>query len=123
MPKAKPCFVCGEMTFKFLFGDGRLGVAICSGECEHQYIQTCDPGQEVGMLRWLDGRIRKAKRDEKVCWITAGAGLIIVTAGFFISNVALFVIGVVPLTTGALLTRLFEDRQQKLTKKRKRIAI
>jgi hypothetical protein len=39
------------------------------------------------------------------------------------SNVTLFVIGVVPLTIGALFTRLFEDRQEKLTKKRKRIAI
>ena len=75
------------------------------------------------MLCWLDGKIKNAKRDEKVCWITAGVGLIIVTAGFFISNVILFVIGVVPLTIGALFTRLFEDRQQKLTKKRKRIAI
>jgi len=75
------------------------------------------------MLRWLDGKIKKAKRDEKVCWITAGVGVIIVTAGFFMSNVTLFVIGVVPLTIGALFTRLFEDRQQKLTKKRKRIAI
>jgi len=123
MPKARPCSVCGEMTSKFLFDDRRLEVAICSGECEHLYVQTCDPKQEVGMLRWLDGKNRKAKRDEKICWIAAGAGVIVVTAGFFLSNVALFVIGVVPLTAGALLTRFFEDRQQKLTKKRKRIAI
>jgi len=123
MSKARPCFVCGKMTSKFLFNDRRLEVAICSGKCEHQYIQTCDPRQEVSMLRWLDGKIKKAKRDEKVCWITAGAGVIIITAGFFMSNVTLFVIGVVPLTIGALFTRLFEDRQQKLTKKRKRITI
>ena len=75
------------------------------------------------MLRWLDSRIKKAKRDEKVCWITAGVGVIIVAAGFLMSSVTLFVIGVVPLTIGALFTRLFEDRQQKLMKERKRIAI
>ena len=75
------------------------------------------------MLRWLDGKIKKTKRDEKVCWVTAGVGVIIVAGGFFMSNVTLFVIGVVPLTIGALFTRLFEDRQQKLTKKRKRITI
>lgn len=115
--------MCGKMTSKFLFNDSRLEVAICSGKCEHQYIQTCDPKQEVNMLRCLDGKIRKAKRDEKVCWITAGAGVLIATAGFFMSNATLFVIGVVPLTMGALFTRLFEDRQQKLTKKRKRITI
>jgi len=123
MSKARPCFVCGKMTSKFLFSDRRLEVAICSGKCEHQYIQTCDPMQEINMLRWLDGKIEKAKRDEKVCWITAGAGLIIVAAGLFMSNATLFLIGVVPLTIGALFTRLFDDRQQKLTKKRKRIAI
>jgi hypothetical protein len=123
MSKARPCFVCGKMTSKFLFNDGRLDVAICSGKCEHQYIQTCDPMQEINMLRWLDGKIEKAKRDEKVCWTTAGAGLIIVAAGLFMSNATLFLIGVVPLTIGALFTRLFDDRQQKLTKKRKRIAI
>lgn len=123
MPKARPCFVCGKMTSKFLFDDRRLEVAICSGKCEHQYIQTCDPRQEVNVLRWLDDRIRRAKRDEKVCWITAAAGLSIVAAGYFVSNVTLFLIGVVPLTIGALFTRLFEDRKQKLMKKRKRIAI
>jgi hypothetical protein len=123
MTKARPCSVCGEMTPRFLFNDETLDVAICSGRCEHQYIQTSDSKQEAVMLRYLDDKIEKTKRDEKIGWTTAVVGLLLVAVGFFVKNVDVFLFGVLPMAGGALSTRHFEDRREKLTRTRKRIAI
>ena len=123
MAKARPCSFCGEMTSRFLFDEKRLDIAICSGRCEHQYIQTCDSKQEVVMLHYLDGKVEKTKRDEKIGWITAGVGLLLVAIGFFAPNVHVFLLGVLPLMCGALSTRHFEDKREKLTRTRKRLGI
>jgi hypothetical protein len=123
MTKARPCSVCGKITSRFLFNDKRLDIAICSGKCEHQYVQTSDPRQEVVMLRYLDNKIAGAKRHEKIGWTTAGVGLVLVAIGFFVPNVHVFLFGVLPLTGGALSTRHFEDKREKLTRTRKRIEI
>jgi hypothetical protein len=121
--KAKPCQVCGELTPKLLFDDKRLGVSICSGKCEHQYVQTCNLPEETNMLRCLDQKIQKARRDEMVGWATAGAGVILVAVGFFATNALVFLIGVVPMAVGASSTRIFEEKREKLIMKRKRILI
>jgi hypothetical protein len=121
--KAKPCQVCGESTPNLLFDDKSLGVSICSGKCEHQYVQTCNLSEETNMLRCLDLKIEKARRDEIVGWATAGAGVILAAVGFFATNALAFLIGVVSMAVGASSTRIFEDKREKLTKKRKRILI
>lgn len=121
--KAKPCQVCGELTPKLLFGDKRLGVSICSGKCEHQYVQTCNLSEETNLLCCLDLKIQKARKDEIVGWATAGAGVILVAVGFFATNALVFMVGVVSMAVGALSTRIFEEKREKLIKKRKRILI
>ena len=123
MTKARPCLVCGKMTSKNLYSDKKLDFAVCSGKCEHQFVQTCDLAQEAKMLRCLDGKIRKTERDSKVGWGAAGVGVILVLASLLVSNAILFVIGAIMMAVGASSTRIFEDKKEKLTKKRKRIAI
>ncbi len=75
------------------------------------------------MLRCLDQKIQKARRDEMVGWATAGAGVILVAVGFFATNALVFLIGVVPMAVGASSTRIFEEKREKLIMKRKRILI
>jgi hypothetical protein len=75
------------------------------------------------MLRYLDDKIEKTKRDEKIGWTMAVVGLVLVAIGFFVHNVDVFLFGVLPMTGGALSTRHFEDKREKLTRTRKRIAI
>ena len=123
MTKARPCLVCGKMTSKNLYSDKKLDFAVCSGKCEHQFVQTCDLAQEAKMLRCLDGKIRKTERDSKVGWGAAGVGVILVFASFLVSSALLFLSGAIMMAVGASSTRIFEDKKEKLTKKRKRIAI
>jgi hypothetical protein len=123
MTKARPCLVCGKMTSKNLYNDKRLDFAVCSGKCEHQLVQTCESAQEAKMLRCLDGKIRSTERDLKVGWGAAGVGVILVLASFLVSSPFLFMIGAVMMAVGASSTRIFEDKKEKLTKKRKRISI
>ena len=121
--KAEPCQVCGEPTRKLLFDDKTLGVSICSGKCEHQYVQTCSLPEETNMLRCLDQKIEKARRNEIIGWATAGTGVLLVALGFFATSALVFLIGVVPMAVGASSTRIFEERKAKLIKARKRILI
>jgi hypothetical protein len=123
MTKARPCLVCGKMTSKSLYNDKRLDFAVCSGKCEHQFVQTCESAQEAKMLLCLDGKIRSTERDLKVGWGVAGVGVILVLASFLVSSPFLFMIGAVMMAVGASSTRIFEDKKEKLTKKRKRISI
>lgn len=123
MTKARSCLVCGKMTSRNLYNDKKLNFAVCSGKCEHQFVQTCDSAQEAKMLRCLDGKIRSAERNLKVGWGAAGVGVILVLASFSVSSALLFMFGAVMMAVGASSTRIFEDKKENLTKKRKRIAV
>jgi hypothetical protein len=123
MRKPRPCLVCGKMTSKNLYKDKRLGLAVCSGKCEHQFVLTCDSTQQAMMLSCLDGKMKKARRDEQISWAAAGIGVILVLASLFASSALLFVLGVVMMGVGASSTRIFEERLGKLAMKRKRIVI
>jgi hypothetical protein len=111
------------MTSRFLFKDRKLNIAICSGVCEHKFIESLDANNGARVLSYLDGKVEKTRRHEKAGWTAAGSGLLMVAAGFLIPSIELFMAGVFPLTVGALSTRYFEDRIYKLTRTRKRIAI
>jgi hypothetical protein len=113
------------MTSKLLFKDRRLNVAICSKPCEFEYFRRAasDPDEQVNMLRYFDDKVKQTKRHENECWVLAGFGLLLVATGFFIRNVELFLVGIFPLTFGALSTRYFEDKRNKLIKLRMRIRI
>jgi len=123
--KAKPCAVCGRMTTGFLFNDKELGIPICSRKCEFKYIDTLTPNmkEQMKVLYYIDSRIEKAKQHEHAGWAISGFGLLTVLIGFLTANTSLFIIGVAPLTYGALSTRHFEDKRDKLVRLRKRILI
>ncbi len=123
MPKTNPCTVCGEPTSKFLFKDRKLNIAMCSGECEHEYIQTLSRKDEDKILNYLDRKIERTKLHKKIGWTVAGCSLLLVLAGFLVKSVEMFMIGFFPMTVGAFSTRHFEDRLTKLTRTRKRVAI
>jgi hypothetical protein len=115
--------VCGKMTSKFLFNERRLDIAICSGRCEHEYIESIDPSEEGTLLRYLDDKINRTKRDKKTCWAVASVGIMLLVTGFFTVNVFFFLVGVLSVTFASFSLRYSEDRFEKLTRKRKRINI
>jgi hypothetical protein len=123
MGRKRPCSVCGNVTSKLLFNAKKLDIAICSGKCEHKYLETCSSKEQTAVLRYLDDRTEKTRLYNRIGWIVAGFGALIVAIGFFMLNVDIFLFGVFPLAFGALSTRHFEDRIVKLTRTRKRIII
>jgi hypothetical protein len=123
MRRTSPCLVCGKMTSKFLFNERKLDVAICSGRCEHQYIQAIDGRQGDALLRYLDDKIDKTQRDKRTSWALAGVGVVLFVIGLFVANVPVFLIGVASVTVASFSLRYLEDKRERLTKKRKRIAI
>jgi len=123
MRRTSPCLVCGRMTSKFLFNEKKLDVAICSAKCEHQYIETVDGSREDALLRYLDDKIDKTVRDKKTSWALAGVGVVLFVIGLFMANALMFLIGAASATVASFSLRYLEDKQEKLTKKRKRIAI
>lgn len=123
MGETRPCSVCGKTTSRFLFNDRRLDIAICSRKCECEYLETCNSLDEIDVLRYLDNRIEKTRWHKKIGWMIASFGLLLVAVGYFISQVTVLVFGVLPMTLGALSTSHFEDKIDKLTRLRKRIAI
>jgi len=125
MGKVKPCVVCGKITARLLFNDKGLGVPICSRKCEYEYLNTLtlNMREQTNILCYLDDKIEATKRHEKIGWVTAGFGLLIVAIGLLSTNAAMFFVGVFPLTCGALSTTHFEDKRNKLVRMRKRILI
>jgi len=123
--KAKSCAMCGKATTKFLFNDEMLGISICSGKCEYEYLDSLAPNtrQQMNMLRSLDDKIETTKKHERAGWAIAALGLLIIAIGFLVLSTLLFLLGVLPLTLGALSTRHFEYERNKLMKIRKRIFI
>jgi hypothetical protein len=125
MKNAKQCAMCGKVTTKFLFNDKLLDIPICSINCEHEYFDTLPNNKkdQINILRYLDDLIEKNKRHGKIGWAISGFGLLIILIGFLIPDPTVFLVGVCPLTFGAISTRHFEDRQNQLIKLRKRILI
>jgi len=121
--KVKSCVVCGAMTTNLLFNDKILGIAACSSVCENEYLNHLAPNmrEQINRLRDLDYKIEETKRHEKTFWLIAGFGLLIFAIGFLIQNVAMVLLGIFPITLGALSTRHFEEEKNKLMKLRKRI--
>ncbi len=125
MRNAKNCANCGKMTTRFLFNDKLLDIPICSRKCEYEYLNTLtySKKEQINVLRYLDSEIEKNKRHEKIGWTVAGLGLLVIIVGALMPDATIFMVGVCPLTCGALSTRYFEDRRYQLIKLRKRILI
>jgi len=125
MHKPEPCAVCGKLTTRFLFNDKKLGITVCSRKCEYEFIDSlAAKKRERGIvLNYLDKKIAMNKKNEKIGWIIAFLGLTVVIAGILLANATIFLIGVLPLTCGALSTRHFSDKRNILMRLRKRIAI
>lgn len=125
MKKAAPCTACGNMTTRFLFNDKWLAIPICSKKCEYEYFNTLTPSmkEQTNILRSIDDKIKKTTRYEKIGWLIAGFGLLIIAIGFLTTNVTIFLVGVFPLTCGVLSTSQFENKRNKLTSLRKRIGM
>lgn len=77
----------------------------------------------MNTLHYINGKINETRQYEKILWMIAGFGLLTVATGFLTTNVTVFILGVLPLTCGALLTRYFESRRNKLVRLRKQITI
>lgn len=100
-----------------------LNIPICSADCEHGYLESLSPNGEDKVLNRLDKRIETAKLHDRMCWATAGLGMIALAVGFYAKNVTVFLAAVFPIAIGAFLTRYFEQKTRKLTKLRKRIRV
>jgi len=123
MRNAEACSVCGNITSKFLFNDRKTGVTVCSWNCERKYLDALSQKEETRILNYLDDKIEKNKRNDRIGWTIAGSGLAIVAIGFFLKSAEVFIAGVFPLTFGAFSTRHFEDRINKLRKQKMHIRI
>ena len=121
MKKAKPCTVCGETTTGFLFNDKWLGIPLCSKKCENAYFNTLTPvkREQMDKLRHINDLMDAAKRHEAVCWIIAGFGLLMIAVAFLLTDANLFLVGVLPLTCGAISTGYFEKQRNKLESQKK----
>ena len=116
MRKVKSCIVCGETTTGFLFNDRWLGIPLCSKKCENEYHSTLTPvkRERMNKLRHINDLINAAKRHEAVCWAIAGFGLLATVAAFLLTDATLLLLGVLPLTCGAISTGYFEKQRNKL---------
>lgn len=134
MVKAKPCVVCGTLTKRALFKNSLEEVLICSEVCENQYFESLsfDRAARLRSLQHLDNEIAKTRKHERDCWIGAAFGLVLILFGIYLTTsspnqkfnagLVFFMIGLVPLTGGALATRYFSDLREKLIIKRRKIA-
>jgi tartrate dehydratase alpha subunit/fumarate hydratase class I-like protein len=120
-----PCAACGNPSRSFLFKDKALGIPICSGKCEHEYLKNLFPStpEHAKVVQFLDNRIRKYKKLNRIGWGFSGVGALLLLLGFLIGDVNAFIAGGVTAFLSALATRHFEDVMRKLTIKRKRLAI
>jgi hypothetical protein len=123
MAKKRPCSVCDKMTSGLLFRDKMLNTPICSAACEHMYLESLSREDEDRVLKRLDERIETAKLQDRMCWATAGLGVVVLAASFFAKNVSMFLAAVLLMTVGAFLTRHLEQKTRRLTRLRKCIRI
>jgi hypothetical protein len=125
MRKAKPCAMCGKITSHLLFKDKILGIPVCSKKCEYQYINNLSPDmkQQIDVIRYLDEKIEETKKSNRIVWMICGLGAVVIVISLVAVNAIVFFAANAMIVVGALLTRYFEDKIQKLTKLRKRILI
>jgi hypothetical protein len=125
MKKTKPCTVCGETTTEFLFNDKWLGIPLCSRKCENEYFSTLSPSkrEQIDKLRHINDLINTVKRHETICWAIAGLGLFMIATAFIVIETTLFLVGVIPLTCGAISTSYFEKQLSQLTSQKRQIVI
>jgi hypothetical protein len=120
-----PCAACGNPSKSFLFKDKELGISICSRKCEYEYLKNLSPGapEHAMVVQYLDNKIRKYKKRNRIGWGFSGAGVLIVLLGFLIPDVSTFIAGGIIAFLSPVTTRHFEDTMRKLTITRKRLAI
>jgi hypothetical protein len=125
MNKAKPCTICGEPTTGLLFNDSWLGIPLCSKKCENEYFSTLSSAkrEQMDRLRHINDLINAAKRYETICWIIAGLGLLMIVTAYFMRDATVFLVGVFPLTLGAVFTGYFERQVNKLNIQKRQIVI
>lgn len=123
MFKENPCTVCGKSTPRLLFDDNKLRIPICSYECEHKYLDSLSKKEEERLVSRFDSRMARTKHLLRLCWATAGVGVLVILAGFLTKTAAVFIIGASLATICAFLTRYFEGKALKLAQTRKRIAV
>jgi len=133
MGKTRPCVTCGKPTNRILFENGPDEVAICSKSCQDKYFETmsAERASTLQTVSFIDERIADAKKYEMCCWITAALGLVIIILGACLARTLpssqarsgsdLFLIGVVPLTIGAIATEHFIGLRRKLMAKRRQV--
>jgi len=125
MAKRMPCAACGNPSKSFLFKDKELGIPICSRKCEYDYLKNLSPGatEHTMVVQYLDSKIKKYKKRNRIGWGLSGAGVLLLLLGFLIPDVSTFIAGGIIASLSALTTRHFEDTVRKLTITRKRLAI
>jgi len=125
MKKAKSCRVCGETTAGFLFNDKWLGIPLCSKKCENEYLSTLTPvkKEQIDKLRHINDLIDTGKRHETICWTIAGLGLLMIATAFLLTETTLFLVGIIPLTCGAISISYFEKQLIQLTNQKRQIVI
>lgn len=117
------CIVCKRPTRKLLFNDSRLRIPICSYDCEHRYLDALRAKDEANMLGHFDNCIARAKHHLRLCWTTAGVGVLVIVASLLNKIATLFIAGALIAGVSAFLTRHFEEKAVKLTLTRKRISV
>jgi hypothetical protein len=123
MRKESPCTACGKLTRKYLFNDNKLGIPICSYECENKYLDTLNSKEEAKLLTHFDNRIAQAKQCLRLCWTAAAVGVLVILLGFLTATAAVFIVGASLATVPAFLTRYFEEKNVRLMRTRKRIRV
>lgn len=117
------CTVCKKPTRKTLFNDCKLRIPICSYECERRYVDTLSRAEEARVLSHLDSEIAWTKLGLKLCWATAGVGVLLIVASLLTKIVTMFIPGAFLAVVCAFLTGHFEHRASKLTSTRQRISL
>jgi len=131
MGRMKTCSICGKPTKRVLFQHSPDEVAICSKSCQTKYFQTLSTGKatKLQVLNSIDKKITTIRRCEMCCWIAAGLGLTVIVLGIHLARslpmqqagagTVYFLIGMIPLTVGALATEYFSGLRRKLVEKRR----
>jgi hypothetical protein len=125
MAKRIPCAACGNPSKSYLFKNKDLGIPICSRKCEHDYLKNLSPGatEHTMVVQYLDNKIKKYKKRNRIGWGLSGAGVLLLLLGFLIPDLSTFIAGTIIASLSALTTRHFEDTVRKMIITRKRLAI
>lgn len=131
MGETKPCVTCGNPTKRVLFQHSPDEVFICSKSCQTKYFETLSRSKATRLrtLNSIDEKMAVVRKCEVCCWVAAGMGLAIIILGIYLARslpiqqagigTGYFLIGIIPLTVGALATEYFGDLRRKLIAKRR----